>query len=288
MSCYHPIPALNLGPGLKPKILPCRVDTNLRTLRDKYGGDLLLLPCGKCIGCALDYAKTWSVRIMLESTLHVDNCFITLTYRDDCRPEKADKRAMQLFIKRLRKKFGSDIRFFGCGEYGSIGGNFHMHLILFGCDFPDKQFLMTTASGEKVYTSVILSLLWPYGFSSIGEVSSASAAYVARYSFKKVSYGVRDDSFILMSRKPGIGAGLYEKQWFASSKIYMQDGTYSIPRFFQKMCENLEPDFFADWKEAQKQFEMPSRLALYQVENEEDVYRLMEAHHLAHFQDRRM
>ena len=50
--------------------------------------------------------------------MHKENCFVTLTYNDDNLPPdlSLDKRAFQLFMKRLRKRVKVPIRFFACGE----------------------------------------------------------------------------------------------------------------------------------------------------------------------------
>ena len=110
------------------------------------------IPCGHCIGCYLDRSRQWADRCMLEASYHDYNCFVTLTIDDvhlDTQipinhngliwyplenyimdnssaeliqsPIKTlRKRDLQLFMKRLRKRFPDvKIRFFGCGEYGS-------------------------------------------------------------------------------------------------------------------------------------------------------------------------
>ena len=44
------------------------------------------VPCGRCIGCRLDYSIDWATRCVNESSLYSDNCFITLTYSDSNLP----------------------------------------------------------------------------------------------------------------------------------------------------------------------------------------------------------
>lgn len=281
MACYHPILAVSRGPGLKPRILPRRVDMNFEQLKDKYGDDLLRLPCGHCLGCSLDYSKQWSVRIMLEATLHKYNSFITLTFDDDNYSGFPGKRPFQLFMKRLRKYFNwFNVRFFACCEAGSETHRWHYHAILFGVDFEDKVLLKKTEAGELIYTSNILTKLWPFGISSIGEVTSASASYVARYSMKKKMDGIDDGSFVLMSRRPGLGIGAFNKQWFASSKIYTSDGFVTVPRFFQNMMEKFDSDFFNEWKESRKEFNYPDKRYIFQVENEEEALQRLEGNRL--------
>lgn len=97
--------------------------------------DYIDIPCGHCLECRLEYSRMWADRCMLEALDHKENCFITLTYDDlniplvdGVRPDTGevtkfktlDKRDLQLFVKRLRKRLGGDvkIRYFACGEYG--------------------------------------------------------------------------------------------------------------------------------------------------------------------------
>ena len=71
MPCYEPLKASLV------------VDANgKRSLSfDKNSqGKGLSLPCGRCIGCRLERARQWAVRIMHESKMHDTNCFLTLTY----------------------------------------------------------------------------------------------------------------------------------------------------------------------------------------------------------------
>lgn len=169
--------------------------------------------------------------------MHRENCFITLTFSPEAladrkNPMSVDVRDFQLFMKKLRKKYGSGIRFYHCGEYGEKNGRPHYHACLFGFDFPDKK-LWKISNGCRLYISDSLQALWPYGFSTIGDVTFESAAYVARYIMKKINGDRADDhyydrvtgqiinpEYTTMSRRPGIGRGWYEKY---SSDVYPHD-----------------------------------------------------------------
>ena len=61
------------------------------------------VPCGRCIGCRLEYSRQWAMRCVHEASLHEDNCFITLTYADDYLPPLASLRKtdFQKFMKRF-------------------------------------------------------------------------------------------------------------------------------------------------------------------------------------------
>lgn len=98
------------------------------------------LPCGRCIGCRLEYSRQWAIRCMHEGQLYDNNCFLTLTYDEDNLPDSNSlyHRDFQLFMKTLRKEFVPKnpynkklapktyeyfrrkywIRYYMCGEYG--------------------------------------------------------------------------------------------------------------------------------------------------------------------------
>ena len=78
-------------------------------------------------------------------------------------------------MKRLRKKYGSGIRFFHCGEYGELNRRPHYHALLFGFR-PSDLCLFKADNGNPLFTSDILSNLWPYGFVTVGNVTFDSAA----------------------------------------------------------------------------------------------------------------
>jgi len=90
--------------------------------RGRYQSAPLQIPCGQCVECRLKRSREWAVRCMHESSLHNDNCFLTLTYRD--LPDKTappgavslDYSHVQGFLKRLRARYPLDkILFFCCG-----------------------------------------------------------------------------------------------------------------------------------------------------------------------------
>lgn len=248
MSCNNPIYALDLGIKENGKrnirILPKRVDlSSMAQLEVRFGkGNILPLPCGKCLACKLSRAREWAVRCVLEASLYDENCFITLTYDPEHLPKdgKVNRKHLQDFLKRLRKKH--DVRFFGCGEYGSMGFRPHYHLILFGW-FP---------SDWKNGFSKELKDLWPYGFNSVDDCNFRTCDYVARYTTKKL-FKKDDDSFICMSTRPGIGRKWLDDNFhiFKNDRIYGSFGSgnvSNIPRYFEKVFENIDPDELARLK----------------------------------------
>lgn len=196
--------------------------------------------CGQCIGCRLEYSRQWAVRIMHEAQMHESNAFVTLTYKDA--PLSLVYSDFQLFMRRLRRT--EQVRFFMSGEYGEQYARPHFHAILFGLALEKDEYLGKSESGFRIYRSDALSELWPLGFSSFGDVTFESAAYVARYVVKKVTgdlaeahYAGRKPEFAQMSRKPGIGSTWLDKYWsdvFPQSKVVVRGVESNAPRFYRK------------------------------------------------------
>lgn len=214
----------------------------------------LPLPCGRCTGCRLEHSRQWAMRCMHEKRLHGQSSFVTLTFDRKHLPANGsvDKRMLQLFMKRLRKALPVKIRFYACGEYGEQFGRPHYHLIIFGFDFPDKIFLKKSKTGEDLFYSPALAMVWKYGTNVIGDVTFDSAAYVARYIMKKITgapaadhYQGRVPEFTVMSRKPGIGKGWYE---LYGSETYLHDSVIfkgremRPPRYYDTLFEGVDSD----------------------------------------------
>lgn len=224
------------------------------------------LPCGKCLGCRLEHARSWAVRCMHEASLHEENCFITLTYNEENLPtvtkgiSTVSKRDVQLFIKRLRKRYGKKIKYYMGAEYGPKLGRAHYHLCIFGMDFNDKE-LWTIKRGNNLYTSKTLDKIWGKGFCTIGDLTFQSASYVARYCMKKMRgkdswehYAAYTDletgeiisrapEFALMSRRPGIGKEWYEKykdEVLDNGNIVANGYEQTTPKYYEKLAENEE------------------------------------------------
>lgn len=250
MACYHPLKAWHTG--------SYNLDTGKEILSvtgyDHQGppGNLgfVEIPCGRCIGCRLEYSRQWANRCLLELGYHEQSWFVTLTYDDVHVPRRyygapdtgvalpslsLCKRDIQLFFKRLRKGFPDcHIRYFGCGEYGPTTVRPHYHLIVFGLELDDLVFEKNSATGHPIYKSKRLERAWSFpprergdlyspeptlaGFVTVQPVTWECCAYTARYITKKLN-GPQgefytqfniDPPFTLCSRKPGIGRQYYD------------------------------------------------------------------------------
>lgn len=198
--------------------------------------------------------------------MHDVSSFNTLTYSDFDLPSNysVSIRPLQLFMKRVRKRFGPT-RFFLCAEYGEQTLRPHYHVILFGQDFrEDRKLWRRGNNGDLNYRSETLEKLWPFGFAETASLTRESAGYTARYMVKKI-YGDKakehylrthpltgqlnqvEPEFIRMSTKPGLGATWYEKyksDCFPSDFLINRDGIKQpIPRYYVRIYErDTAPD----------------------------------------------
>lgn len=255
MACFHPLSAWQQKDGA---IVFKESPTSVRALT---------LPCGQCIGCRLERSRQWAVRVMHEAQMHEYSSFVTLTYSEDSLKSLSLRyKDYQLFMRRLRKAFnGQKVRFFMAGEYGEQFNRPHFHACLFGVHFHDRQYYRTLPSGFKVYTSKKLEELWPHGYSSIGDVTFESAAYVARYVCKKVTGNNAEEhykawdwrlgreievqpEFCQMSLKPGIGYPWFEKygsEVFPHDRVVVNGHAAKPPRAYDKWMKK-HPEVFSE------------------------------------------
>lgn len=258
MACYHPLY------GYKSATKNANGKRSIVFNRNAGFVDLpVTLPCGQCIGCRLERSRQWAIRCVHEAQLHTDNCFLTLTYNDGSLPSGNTlvKKHFQDFMKRLRFKYKSNnIRYFHCGEYGETYKRPHYHAIIFGLDFQDKE-IFSQQNGVNLYTSPSLQKLWPFGFSTIGNVTFESAAYVARYVMKKINGDLaakhyesiipetgeiidRLPEYITMSLKPAVGKGWFEKfhsDVFPSDEIILRGKKLKPPKYYDKLYDIVQP-----------------------------------------------
>lgn len=224
----------------------------------------LQMPCNNCMGCRLERARQWAVRMRHESKLYDDNCFITLTYDNENVPEDFSVKLhhWQLFMKRLRKSLPQRIRFFACGEYGDENLRPHYHAIIFNHDFKDKKLHSYNKQKQPIYTSENLLSIWQMGHVTTQDVTFKSCSYVARYVTKKINgpsgpdhysrvspvdgklYNVKPE-FAVMSRRPGIGARYVEQfksDFYPSGYLIVDGRKHSPPQYYINQLSEEEKE----------------------------------------------
>jgi len=260
MPCYNPLKAWR---SADPESL--RSGKHALVFQSQLGlkSTEMTIPCGQCAGCRLERARQWAVRCMHESSLHDVSIFVTLTYDDEHLPPNGSLRPtdMQLFLKRLRKRYGT-LRFYQCGEYGDQLSRPHHHAIIFGLSLPDIQ-LYRQSGDFRLYVSPSLTDLWGHGFVVVADVSFDSVCYVTRYVMKKITgnvatehYNGRLPEYTTMSRRPGIGRLYYDKY---KSDLYNYDQCVvrdkfvcKPPKYYDKLYDIESPEHFKELKDLRK------------------------------------
>lgn len=205
---------------------------------------------------------------MHEAQLYgTNNCFLTLTYDDKHLPANfsISVREHQLFMKRLRESAGSKIRFFACGEYGEDdpspleGNRPHYHYLIFNYRPSDLK-LHSRKNNIPLYTSEKISKLWPYGFSTVGNLTYQSAAYCARYTMKKIGGDLAaahyqrvhpvtgalcqvQPEFSKQSNRPGIGDAwfnTFKSDVYPSDFVVVDGKRHAVPKFYVKKLAKEE------------------------------------------------
>lgn len=269
MPCFHPLKGYRgktPGPSGKYPIV--------FNINDGYADRPVEVSCGQCVGCRLERSRQWAIRCVHEAAFHADNAFITLTYAPEHLPHGATLRPRDftLFMKRLRKRVGTKIRYFHCGEYGDKENRPHYHAIIFGYDFPDKSLWRVTRDGNNLYMSKELDETWGMGISTIGAVTFESAAYTARYIMKKKTGELaekhyayidpetgeilqRQPEYVTMSRRPGIGKGwsdTFNSDVYPGDFVVLDGKKMRPPRFYDQQLEEYDENLHTEIKRGRK------------------------------------
>lgn len=246
--------------------------------------------CGRCLYCRVNRARVWTTRVMLEMSCHPFFAYITMTYNDDCLPDRGTlvKQDFQKFLKRLRRNYERMFkktfmfRYFCVGEYGSRSLRPHYHWIFFGFRVLADDFRR------------LIEKSWNMGFVKVDfDVSFQRVMYLMKYVLKgktklsdpRLSKGCIPE-FVLSSRKPGIGAyaidriarkllddDSYDGYVLRSIKIghrNMPLGRYLIDRFCRVIGDRLDllakERLFLSW-----QFSLLDSLSPYYYEHLESI-----------------
>lgn len=166
---------------------------------------------------------------------------MTLTYEDSTVPFFSDglltlwKPDVQLFLKRLRHLVGKiQIKYFLCGEYGSVTQRPHYHAIIFGWrpEYGDCKKI------GDIYTHDDIADCWRLGNVQVSGLTDNHLYYVSGYILKSTLY--KDN---LLSRKPpflsvsqGLGLEYAEKH---ADRVYnmtitAEGKTSPLPRYYIK------------------------------------------------------
>ena len=205
--------------------------------------------CGRCVFCLIKKRKDWSYRCWIEHRHSIGSMFVTLTYDEQNVPDykclvKSD---LQKYMKRLRKRVDSKIRYYAVGEYGTLHGRPHYHVLLFNV---------------MHYDEVHVRESWSKGQVHVGKVNAASIMYVLKYVVQpEQSTNKLQKPFVLMSRAYGIGGAYLSDDvvdWHRRTKTTycrMHDQKVGMPKFFRDKIFYKEYDKAVTREKIKKQIE---------------------------------
>lgn len=220
---------------------------------------------------------------MNEEIYSSSSNFFTLTYDelhlpfDDNGNMCVSVRDCQLFLKRLRKKYGKNIRYFLNSEYGPTGGRPHYHAIIF--NLPDSIYnnakrIVRYENGKRSvsYHSEVLDKIWSNGNVEFAQATKERCGYCAKYFVNRKEVDeILVPNFSLMSRggKSGLGGigSRYAEQIAdkvrangSHAMLSPTSGKYvAIPRLYrQKIYSDEERQ--AMFAEYMKEYEVPEEL----------------------------
>lgn len=150
---------------------------------------ILDVPCSYCHSCQKSYNNQYRLRLLFECRKPCDsgciNLFVTLTFNDEFLEKFASdtNRAVRLFLDRMRKRYGKQVRHWFIGEYGTLKGRPHYHGILFNC----PREIGNSAYGHHPGQNLELESVWKYGFVFVGYVNDSTCSYITKYLTKSIN-----------------------------------------------------------------------------------------------------
>lgn len=189
------------------------------------------IPCRLCWQCKADRVDDVVGRCIAESKSAVATHAVTLTYGralDKAKPtygEPDHEKAAYLTYSDVQKYFkllrrhGYPLRYLVVGEYGSLKGRAHWHIIIFwqkrvppGITY-DKRFMhyRVNEDGELQFDeSGRVSLFWPHGVSFFTTADYKAVRYNCKYINKDIGADERQSHYS-MSKKPPLGSQYFSE-----------------------------------------------------------------------------
>lgn len=225
------------------KVLDLKKIKNLKEkdLEQINSHNIVELKCGKCLECKKQKMLEMQTRIKNELKINKDAYFLTLTY-DDEHKKNLNKRDMQLFFKRYRKK--QKLKYFYVGELGETTKRPHYHAIIFAQLPKDiKESKTETKKGHKQFESQEITKIWGNGLIKISKMEEPLIKYITKYMLKNVD---KKEFVCGWSRKPPIGINtetiekdIYKRNRTRALKKYYKYRKGEIP-ILENEQENLE------------------------------------------------
>ncbi len=186
------------------------------------------------------------MRLLYELQRYPNSIFVTLTFDESSlrRFEDDPNKSLSLFLDRVRKRYGKQVRHWFVAEYGSKRGRLHYHGILFDIDINNED----------------LADLWKYGNTFVGYANEITAKYIVKYLTKDDTKGYKKAPRVVSSK--GIGESFLQTADCALLKKQMatcfEKNGYKvpIPRYYlDKMYNEREKEIISYYLYMESQFD---------------------------------
>lgn len=190
--------------------------------------DVGFVACRECWQCRETKVDDWVGRGIAESKTAKAAHVITLTYGQDRTTGDIDhiKAAVltysdvQKYLKYLRID-GFACRYFVVGEYGSLKGRAHWHIIIYWLDrVPDHKLREN-----------FMQKHWPHGWSYWDKITPEAIRYACKYLLKDVADDEQQGWGPMMSKKPPLGHEYFRQlaDTYVAQRLAPQNLFYSFP-----------------------------------------------------------
>jgi len=191
------------------------------------------IPCRECWQCRERKVDDWVGRCIAESKTSKDAHFITLTYGRDENNESDHLRSAVLTYSDVQKYFkllrfrGYKFRYLVVGEYGSMKGRSHWHLIMYWKNKVPPHELSVAGNDIRFNNDS-----WPAGFQQWQKVTPETVRYICKYINKDIGKDERQ-AHMSMSKKPPLGFDYFNDlaMRYVEQGLAPQTFEYSFPEY---------------------------------------------------------
>lgn len=186
-------------------------------------------PCGNCLPCRMNKRNAWNLRLQWEAIAHKSTLFIGLTYEDAHIPMTDDylptlwPEDVKYWLRMIRRKSPTPLRYYALGEYGTDTGRPHYHVHLFGdyplperhCVYGEEQDGIHCMHHCPVDCFVkVIRYYWPHGHATVYPCTPADLAYTTLHHVigKEPPFKGQHPVWTSMSKQPGIGSAYFDNK----------------------------------------------------------------------------
>lgn len=225
----------------------------------------ILVACRNCWQCTESAIDDWVGRCIAESLTSYETTATTLTYGRDENNSPDHIRAailtysdVQKYFKKLRYD-NYPLKYFCVGEYGSLKGRAHWHIMLF---FQERK------PDDWKYYERYDQEHWEHGYTH----NKPMFLETVRYNCKYIQKDENIQTHMAMSKKPPLGAAFVKDlaKLYVHQGIAPKDFSYSFPgitrsngerKYFWlrgKCAEILLEEFIKEWQDKRPEQHIPA------------------------------